>query len=244
MLPDNTLSSIAVSAPFLPPDDRPREPLIDWERGGIGISDASLCHDVQNWKAWYAGNVIWVAPEADLSAKTAVLELGGVTELALAFDISMHVTLVYMRNGLANLYWYDTNLNDHTTTPYQDITSPRLTLDDKRESQSSVNDVLFFYLKFGQLRYRQQRDRFLIERVLADVPDFGARIENVGMTTGNRVEIRFYQDSVVGGYAVLTNPIHSVLVGLACGHTLTPGVLTPVTSSATLHPVDTDCRRT
>jgi hypothetical protein len=51
------------------------------------------------------------------------------------------------------------------------VLSLALSLDDKRSRQTQQNDVLMFYTKTGavdyDLYYRQQRERYTVERLLA-----------------------------------------------------------------------------
>lgn len=191
MLPTNTLSVTPVVAAYIPPDERPRTLLVDWEMGGIALNDASLGLLVRVWKAWYDGTSIWVAPETDLGSAVAVVTASGITEVSLAFDQAMHVTLTYVQAGAVKLYWYDSTIPGSTTTTFAGASTPMLCLDDKRPEQTSTNDILFFYVNGGtNLCYRQQRDRFTIERVLATVPGDG-RIISVGMHQGLRVQIHY-----------------------------------------------------
>jgi hypothetical protein len=66
--------------------------------------------------------------------------------------------------------------------------SPRLTLDDKRSSQFGNSDVMFGYMRGQSLCYRQQRDRYTIERVLrTDLPE-DIRLKNIGMMSNWRLK--------------------------------------------------------
>jgi hypothetical protein len=55
----------------------------------------------------------------------------------------------------------------------------------------ALNDVILFYIKDGALFYRQQRDRYGVERRLCDCPNTTIRIERVSMNTLNRLQIEF-----------------------------------------------------
>lgn len=87
-----------------------------------------------------------------------------------------------------------TSIGQFATTEYSGVYSPRLCLDDKREYQNASRDVLFFYIKTGtpeKLCYRQQRERYTVERELVDVPANTLRLGRVGMAKTNRVQIEF-----------------------------------------------------
>jgi hypothetical protein len=101
----------------------------------------------------------------------------------------MNSSVAYIAGGNPSLYWYDTVPEEFVTTPYPGITTPFLTLDDKRPSQLGTSDMLFFYLKAGKLYFRQQRDRFTIEYELTDVPSYIDRILAVGMGRNLRMQI-------------------------------------------------------
>ncbi|MCO1337134.1 hypothetical protein MO867_22680, partial [Microbulbifer sp. OS29] len=75
----------------------------------------------------------------------------------------MRPVIAYVEAGTAKLYWYDSSAGAQTTSTWPGIITPRLTLDDKRSTQTSASDVIFAYLNNGHLYYRQQRDRYEIE---------------------------------------------------------------------------------
>ena len=189
MIPGNTKSSTAVPAAFIEPNDRERpDLLVDYELGGQGIGDASTGMDVRVWRAEYSGTAINIAPESG-GVGTSV-EVGvGVSEIALSFDQLMRPVLAYMRGGICYLYWYNSLSGSFETTAFNGATSPRLTFDDTRPQRSQDSDVLFFYLSGGALCYRQQRDRYTVERALINAP--AATISKVGMTVGGRMQVVF-----------------------------------------------------
>lgn len=187
-LPENRLSTEPISASFLSPDNRVEDEEIDWERGGVAINDASQGLDVQDWRAEADGSSIRIFDEADVVRFT--LERPGVTAVSLAFDQNMRVTLAYVANKVAYLYWFDTNINDIRDDEYPDIIYPRLGTDDKRPSQNANSDVIFAYVRGGSLYYRQQRDRYTIERLLAE--DVRGILRNIGLSTANRFQFEFY----------------------------------------------------
>jgi len=65
------------------------------------------------------------------------------------------------------------------------VSSPKLTMDDKRESQSASNDIIFAYVKSGSLYYRQQRDRFQTEYFLRSGV---AKLKKIGMNDKLRLQ--------------------------------------------------------
>ena len=56
---------------------------------------------------------------------------------------------------------------------------------------ATAADVLLFYIRAGNVYYRQQRDRFSIERLLGAVPVGMTRFLRWGMSTTLRVQLEF-----------------------------------------------------
>lgn len=176
-LPENTPSSQPVPAAFIGGAAFPITGQLDYEMGPIAIQDPSKGINYQLWRTRFEhGKVYMRAPN---TPEFVYLDLPDITEMSFSFDRNGNPVVVYVQAGSTKQYWYDNSVNEYVTTewgPY--IVTPRLTHDDKRELQSSASDVIFGYVKVlsrnpdgsildGQLCYRQQRDRYTIERVLA-----------------------------------------------------------------------------
>ena len=210
MIPGESLSSPYMPAAFLYPDSLlPRQtkssldttpsgqclvdPPQDWESGGIGIQDPSRGSLYQTWQFRYFGGNIEVGP--DPSGPWTLLlgppHVVAVTEISGAFDVNMDTAVAFVDTGVAKLWWYDSSVSSKVITTFPGCSSPRLTLDDKREGQRSIADILFFYLRAGSLYYRQQRDRYAVERLLCAEPPNTLRLGRVGMASNNRVQIEF-----------------------------------------------------
>jgi hypothetical protein len=194
-LPNNSLSDIGVMSTFLQPDALGRsDSLVDYEKGGIALNDPSQGLMVQDWRvrALNASSEIRVSA-APYDVEVAILSASNITEVSLAFDQNMRPSVAYIEDGQAKLYWYDSVAEASIVTILAaDVTSVFLTLDDKRAVGAllNYNDVLLFYVRSGNLYYRQQRDRFAIERLLALLPIPNLRLRKCGMATGLRVQIQ------------------------------------------------------
>lgn len=214
-IPDNRLSTEPVPGEYLPPDDRLAYPkLIDWELGGIALNDPSQGHMVRIWVADTDAHIIRIYPEPEegepiTGAVTFIEEPEAeIVELSFTFDQNMRPTIVYVilldrpeiceeddpgYTYVTKMYWYDTLIESFRITTYgTEYTSPRVTLDDKRltATQQGFNDILFFYHRDNNLYYRQQRDRYTVERLLlVGVP--GREILYCGMTNQNRVQLQW-----------------------------------------------------
>ena len=191
-LPLNQAASATVASALLAPDASGRaDRLVDFELGGAGLNDASQGLQVQAWKAFVSAGSVCVAPQPANTPVTPLFSAADVTELSLSFDQLMHPTIAFMQSGMCKLYWFDSLAAAQVMTSFPGAASPMLCLDDKRplQVQSGVVDVLFFYVLGGNLCYRQQRDRFTIERVLAALPPGSSEIMGVGMGVNGRVQV-------------------------------------------------------
>jgi hypothetical protein len=193
-MPANMLSPTPVESAFLAPDDRIRSSLlVDYEMGGVDIGDPSQGLQVKAWEARVSGGTIQVRPDG-AGTWADVTSDSGITEIALAFDQNMRPTVAYVAGGTAKMYWYDAVAAAYVTSTFAGATSPVVTMDDKRDMQIGLNDVLLFYLQAGRVKHRRQRDRYTIEYDLADVPTGMTRITRWGFTVGKRIQLEFGTD--------------------------------------------------
>lgn len=184
----NELSSIALTAPFLHPDGLVVSPTQDYELGGVALNDPSQGLQVQTWTCFVDGDNIMIQAGDDTAE--VLFTASGVDEVALAFDQNMRPTVAYRQAGVCKLRWFDTSVGQLVTDDFPNIDNIRLCLDDKRPTQEQANDVLMFYVRNNNLYFRQQRDRFEIERLLReDLPD--GRLLRVGMNRILRVQLEF-----------------------------------------------------
>lgn len=190
-LPAYQLSPTRVIGDFLSPDDRLRSSLlVDYEMGGLAIGDPSRGLRLQPWEARVWAGMIQTRPEAGGSWYDITSDVD-ITEIALAFDQNMRPSVSYVAGGVAKFYWYDAFTAAFATTTLTGASSPVVTMDDKREMQVGLNDVLLFYLKAGRVMHRVQRDRYLIEYDLAPIPTGTTRILQWGMSNINRIQLAF-----------------------------------------------------
>jgi hypothetical protein len=92
-----------------------------------------------------------------------------------------------MEGDQAKLWWYDTQVAGEVFTDLPaGSTSPKACLDDKRDMETALSDIIVAYMRDKGLRFRVQRERFLIEYTLA--VDLDATLIRVGMNTKNRLQ--------------------------------------------------------
>lgn len=193
-IPGESLSSLLLTDHFLVPDNLETYPLVVYELGGIGLNDPSEGLRYQTWTLRYfptAGDMVIEAPN---TAPTILFNRSNITEIDLAFDQNMNPFVAFVESGQAKFWWFDTNVSAtvFTSLPASSLT-PRCCLDDKRETQTSSSDIILCYVLNGKLYYRQQRDRYTVQRLLQDPflhPQFllPAVLVRVGMNQINRLQ--------------------------------------------------------
>jgi hypothetical protein len=190
MLPQNAVSSVAVPSTFLSPDNTASNRLIDIERGGIALNDPSQGLNVQDWTCFIAANGTDVQVKPDSGSPITLLSQGGIEELAFTFDQNMRPCVAYRVADIAYLRWFDSVSQTFAVTAFAATRNPKLALDDKRITQIAVNsDIIFAYMRGNIVYYRQQRDRFQIERLVrSGVPD-GLALVRIGM--GQNLRFQF-----------------------------------------------------
>lgn len=191
-MPNNSLSSIAKFAPFLPPRTGTRfsstAGKYDIHYGGIAIGDASQGLSYQTWTCFSDGINIWL--EAPNTLPFIQLANVNASWVALAFDQNARPFIAYSTSaGNASYYWYDTTIPGYRTSSLTGIV-PRVfaALDDIRPALSSSSDILLAYVRSGQLYMRVQRDRFGIEYNLGAAP---ATLVQIGMNKLFRFQFAF-----------------------------------------------------
>jgi hypothetical protein len=192
MMPGDSLSTMPAPARFSGARAGSTSKTIDYEDGGIAIQDPSRGLLYQRWRArlFNAGKV---NSYVDLSAREVPefvwLTVPNMTEISFSFDANMHPVVAYVAGGLPFLNWFDSTVSAYVTTPLAaDAITPRVSLDDKRELGSNgyqVSDVILAYVRGGNLYYRQQRDRYTIERLLKEGV---APLIRIGFTRGLRFQ--------------------------------------------------------
>lgn len=194
-MPQNELSLEVIDSPFIGGRALAVTKIRDYETGGIALNDPSEGHQVQVWSAEvvYSTDIVL---SAELVAETLVYAGTDISEISITFDQNMRLTYTFVEGGSAKLRWYDTTIPAFVVTEFgSTYISPRVSLDDKRLLQMGNNDIIFAYIREGNLYFRMQRDRFGVEYLLAtDVlpaPDY--YLAKIGMNTKNRFQFQIFQ---------------------------------------------------
>lgn len=191
MMPSNSLSSTAVASRFAGARAKSITKLLDYEDGGIAIQDPSAGLLYQAWRARLINDKVWV--DAPNTEEFVMFSAPGMTEISLTFDQSMRPALAYVQDGVSKIWWYDSGVDRMEITEIgTGIITPRITLDDKRviaSGNNQNNDIILAYVRNEKLCYRQQRERFLVERVLASGIKTG--LIKVGLNRQLRLQFMF-----------------------------------------------------
>lgn len=190
MIPEERLSTTAVISGFTD-SFYLGTPLKSIEWGGLDIQDPSQGINLKPWTIEYKRETGDVVISASGVSETVIFNRADITEVSLAFDRNMNPTIAFVQAGQAKLYWYDSTVSDFVfwETELGDVKNPRLTHDDKRDNQSAISDVILAYVDGDSLCYRQQRDRYLTNRVL--IADGVTRLIHVGMNKQLRLQFMY-----------------------------------------------------
>lgn len=196
MLPGNAISAIAQPGSFLAPDDVDIGVTESFEYGGVALNDASQGRLVKVWRA-YADNdarEIHCAPlVAGVPDTTLLTGLGIVSAVSLAFDSNMNPTLAFIESGTMRLWWYNSVTHAYQIDNFPGVTSGKVCTDDKRKALEGPSDVIFAYTLDGFLYWRQQRDRYTIERTAG--PSGVLILNRLGMSDRNRLQFELREPS-------------------------------------------------
>jgi hypothetical protein len=186
--PQNVVSTVPVESAFLLPDSADILLFESRERGGVAVGDGTQGRQVADWLASisFDGATINIQ-RTDGGAVTAFVTGGvNITEVSVSFDSNMNPSCAYRENGVVKFKWYNTLTALFQTDTYIDVTSFKVSADDKRIQQSAISDVIFTYMVADVLYWRQQRDRYLVEYTAGTFPKY--RIRRFGMTAVNRMQ--------------------------------------------------------
>ena len=188
MIPNNQLSSVAIVNNYLPPNTELYRPTESASLGGDSLGDSGDNLVTKTWLAKYNSDTNEVTIESDTDAPELLFVRPDITEISLSYDQNMRPTVAFMEDGVATLWWYDSQVSDQVFTQYPDATDPRVILDDRRPWAIGDSDNLLFYVKNDNLYMRIQRERFQDEHLLKENLN-GQRLWRV--STNNSLRIMF-----------------------------------------------------
>lgn len=192
MIPGGRASTIAHRGDLYNPWSR--DPIVSWHWGPVAIQDPSQGLGVKLWtmttddsgKLFLSADGVPQFQWYDHGTK--------VERLGLAFDQNGRPVAVWT-DALSKSYlrWFDPVPNAIVTVEITSYgTTPCVTLDDNRPLNLTASDVILGYINSGQIRYRQQRERFLTEHTLpvgdGGPPATANQLYHVSMNSNLRLE--------------------------------------------------------
>lgn len=241
--PDNELSTSAVVGDFIGGRVQTVSIDEDFESGGIALNDTSESFFFQVWRTFILGSLD-VYIEAPNTSPILLYEgAEAVTEVSATFDQNMRATLAFVENTEAKLQWFDTSVGAQVITNFgSTVLFPRVSLDDKRAKFIGSSDIIFTYIRDGNLYHRLQRDRFDIEYLLASdvLPEELSFLRRVGMSSVNRFQFEIFSPLTQAEIVALTLAQRADGSTIVTGPTpiATPTIVTP--SSPTIWTEDNE----
>lgn len=192
MLPGNTLSSTPIITAFLYPKNLQTANFESVDLGGIALNDPSAGLMYQGWKAFFLQDdpdgVVYLGPIN--GPYSPYINFPGISTISVTFDQNMNPFLAVTQAGIAKFHWWDSLTSSYQTTNLPAGSKyPKASLDDKRQFALGSSDIILSYIRDGNLYYRQQRERYLIEHLLyADLNQdiIDPILTDVGMSVGSR----------------------------------------------------------
>lgn len=179
-MPENILSPSPMPAAFIGGAALSITRTNDYEMGAGALNDPTLGHNFQLWHARIVDETILIG--AENLPEFVFYEGEAVTDVSIAFDQNMRLHVAYRDLGNTYFYWFNTQTGvAETWNMGASVITPKITLDDKRSTQSGASDVIIAYIRAGKLYHRRQRDRFQEEYLLDDGPFLG--LEKMGMNS-------------------------------------------------------------
>ena len=183
MIPGNTITPHPLVTDFAYLEGGWYSPLYQEVMGGIALNNPSQGRLVQPWSVVYAAGSIQVQPVSGSVVFT--LPATDVQTISLAFDNNMAPVLAWKTSAGANLYYYDSTTLSYVTQFFSAVTSCKVCVDDPQDFYTSQSDVIFGYTLNNNLYWRQQRDRYSIERLVGATNQYLIRM---GPSVGNRLQ--------------------------------------------------------
>lgn len=186
MLPNDSWSSAPQPSDFLPPHNADRfDPLTAQDAGPIAVSDITQGLRARMWTATCDGSAVALEGYGELFSDT------GITQISLTFDQAGKPFVAYAAGGMVKIWWFDPTAGDTVTTEISMGDQPFAHLDERRPELVGISDVIILYRAAGALRYRKQRDRFLVEMSTPIANASQLAIRAFGMSTGGRLQVKY-----------------------------------------------------
>lgn len=136
-----------------------------YEIGGVRLQDTSQGLLSHVWELSHKQGKFLLRRE-DEANSLEILSVGNVDNFDFSFDQNMSIVIVWELNQKGYIYFFDTQLNGYNTKKFENVRTPKVTLDDKRNTQIHQSNVLLTYVNGNNLCIRYQNERFNNEYIL------------------------------------------------------------------------------
>lgn len=201
MIPQNpTWSSLTDSKPYPSygtlPNIPPAVTVYAISPGPVALSDSQGKLNTRYWICYQlAGQIVvsyetggaWSAPQNIVAVADEIEDIG------FTFDQLGQVVVIYKlaTSPMLKLYWFDSTIPGFTTSDIVNGTSPRACTDYLSNTSNPNSDAMIFYVdSTDSLKYRIQRDRYLIE-YNPGITHTDLKIESVGLRIDNRLQVLY-----------------------------------------------------
>lgn len=186
MLPSDSWSSDPQPSEFLAPHNADRvDPLVAQDMGPIAVNDVTQGLRARLWTATCDGSAVTLVGHGELFSDTEI------TQISLTFDQAGKPFVAYAAGGMVKIWWFDPIASANVVTEIAIGDQPFAHLDERRPELVSISDVIILYRAAGALRYRKQRDRFLVEQSTPISSASNLSIRAFGMSTGGRLQVKY-----------------------------------------------------
>lgn len=220
MFYENRLSTTAVYSGWREPVRSRDELLADYEVAGRALYDGTQGLNVRQWSCRAVSredgaSIVWDVQLSSGSGWVTMFTRGAqVTEVAFAFDVNMYPFIAFSEdNGDVGFWWFDSSDSTQKFTQLPTGSkNPRCCIDEKREDQTDVTDVIFAYIRGGSLYFRMLRERYQTEHLLKS--GLGADAELVCVQMNDKLRLQFQFRGQVNGdeFTALATPRLSDIV--------------------------------
>lgn len=192
MIPEDRFSEATIKGVLLNPWTRRPDLSRHW--GPVALYDASAGLLVKLWECRVQpGSAELLLSASGVPEHVWYTHSKSVEEVSLAFDQNAQPVIAFTDvDGDRWLRWFDPVPNEFVTDSINYAETPRVTLDDARESGIFNSDVILGYVRDGLVRYRRQRDRFLTEFTppigVGGAPAQANALRHISMNSNLRLE--------------------------------------------------------
>jgi hypothetical protein len=167
-LPNYQFSSEPVLGQLLDPRNKDPVQLFSESLGPVALNDPSQGLEYQIWRVnlfrTLNGNSYVYLSSASYP-ETLIYSGLNIINVSLSFDQNGTWALSFEQDNIAKLYWFDTTIPGYSLLSFgTDSHRPQIFLDKTKYWNIAQSSIVLFYTKAGVLYYRDQSDRFTIER--------------------------------------------------------------------------------